>query len=266
MIPFDKIEQFLHEARYNHMRVYDRTLTNHLIDLHGTDSTDLFNKFSSHINVLSDYEILSCKVGNDDTVKCNWTKCSIWKINLGSNKQNTIIDKTPINTGISKDYLDLSIQLERLKLQVEFNEKSKEFEKQKNSSEEDKYIKYLPFIAPLLGIKDEDLFKRFQMMGMINGTLSGSTHTQQNNIKNKLTIEGTADEKEKIVEKLVPSIYNKVDKDKFIVVLDAMDKNPDLLNIAYEYLPMMNTNGAIAGDNTNNFYVFDINATYSIND
>ncbi len=248
MILIDNIERLLIEGVCNHIRIYDRTMQNHLLDLDADTPENLYIKLKLNAEILSGYGILTIKAGDDTCHKRSMTGASVWKVffnnSTAANNQNVV---TPVNTGYSKEYLETTIQLQTLKLQMEFDKKERELEKKFAGGDEEKYFKYAPLLGSLFGITDEQMMKKLQMCQLAGG-LSGIPQTQSN--QTRLTVEGTDDEKVKIVERLVPEIFNKVDKNKFIAVLQGLNDNPEFIESAYAYMSLTNgTKTGLSGQN-----------------
>lgn len=251
MIQFDKIDSLLKENDIHHMRIIDRAGINTILDISATTPEELFEKFKSYSEMLSGYQHVTIKAANDAQFKGSWTGSKVWKVFFpGANMPGTI--SAPLNSGgYSKEYLETSIALATIKMQMEFDKKERELEKKFNTGDEDKYFKYAPLFAGLLGMTDEQMLKKLQLCSMAGG-LSGTNNFTPGVQQNKLVVQGTEAEKEKFVEDIVPKIYEKVDKDKFIAVLKSLNEQPEFLEAAYTFMSM-NTpaNTSINGLNSN---------------
>jgi len=252
MISIENIEALLKESKCNHIRIYDRTMTNQLLDIDAENSDLAFEKFRVNSEVFAGYGVLTIKAGDDAIHRRSMAGAKVWKVFFpGNNGTSTTpgiqsINQTPINTGYSKEYIETVIALRGLQMQMDYDKKERELEKKYASGDGDieKYFKYAPLVAGFLGMSDEQIMAKLQMCQIAGSGMSG-TQT-----KTKLTVQGTDEEKEKIVEQLVPSIFNKVDKDKFIAVLNAVNQNPEFLESAYMYMSMTsNQNNGMAGVN-----------------
>ena len=249
MISIDNIGTLLKEGECNHIRIYDRNGTAHLLNIDDDNVDNAIDKLKANIKLLSGYGVLTIKGGNDTIHKRSMAGASVWKVffNETPSNSNTQIQQQPINTGYTKEYLDTLIALNTLKLQIDFDKKERELEKKFSGGDEEKYFKYAPLLGGLLGWTDEQMMQKLKMCQMAGGLSGMQTNTP---VQNKLTIEGTDLEKEKLVETLVPQIYEKVDKNKFIAVLQAINQNPEFIESAYSYMSMTTPgNSAMAGQN-----------------
>ena len=250
MISIDNIGTLLREGGCNHIRIYDRNGTAHLLNIDDESVDNAIDKLKANIELLSGYGVLTIKGGNETVYKRSMAGASVWKVffnQTANSNPNTQIQQLPVNNGYSKEYLETVIALNTLKLQMDFDKKERELEKKFSGGDEEKYFKYAPLLGSLFGWSDEEMLKKLQMCQMAGG-LSGSQTQTFKPQQNKLTIEGTDSDKEKMVEVLVPQIFGKVDKDKFIAVLDAINKNPEFIESAYSYMSMTNNSG-MAGQN-----------------
>lgn len=250
MISIENIEQLLKEGECKHIRIYDRTMTNHILDIDGETPELTYEKFKTNSELLSGYGVLTLKAGNDTIHKRSMQGASVWKVFFpaAASGSPVIASQTPVNTGYQKEFLELSIAIATMKLERDFEKKERELEKKYEKDEDgvDKYMKYLPLFGTALGMSDETMLKKLQMCQMAGGL--GGTGQGIQSTGNKLTVSGTEEEKQNIVQTLVPEIYNKVDKDKFISVLQQLNQNPEFLESAYAYMSLTNTSG-LAGNN-----------------
>ncbi len=252
MISIENIGALLKESNCNHIRIYDRTMTHQLLDIDAENSDLAFEKFRVNSEMLSGYGVLTMKAGDDAIHKRSMAGAKVWKVFFPGNGATTpgiqAVNQMPANIGYSKEYIETVIALRGLQMQMDFDKKERELEKKYSSSDGDieKYMKYAPLVAGFLGMSDEQIMNKMQMCQIAGNGMSGAS------IKSKLTIQGTDEEKEKMVEQLVPSIFNKVDKDKFIAVLNEVNLNPEFLESAYMYMSMTsNQNNGMAGVNLN---------------
>lgn len=250
MILFDNIGQLMKQADTNNLRIFDRAGTNWIMDVNEASPENAFAKLLTFKEMLSGYQVLVIRGANDAQEKGHYSGGSTWKVYFpaaapGIGLSGPGSTATP---GYSKELMDTKVQLETLKLTMMFDQKFAALEKKMGGgNDEEKYLKYFPLVAPMLGIKDEDVFKRLQMCALA-GNLSGLSGMMGTGAAgaNKLSIEGTDAEKEKMVEKLVPEIFGKVDKTKFIQVLEAVKNNPEFLNTAHAYMSLQQP-AAMAG-------------------
>jgi hypothetical protein len=248
MILIDNIGQLMKQAETNNLRISDRSGMKWIMDINEASPENAFTKLKSYSEILSGYQVLTIKGGDDKTMEGHYTHGAEWKVYfpVGQTSISGGPAAAPGGGGYGKDYIALAVSLEQMKLQMSFDKKERDLEKKFGSSDEEKYLKYAPLFGPLLGIKDEDMFKRLQMCALA-GNLSGLSGMMNNSAGgNKLSVEGTDAEKEKMVEKLVPEVFAKVDKTKFIQVLEAVKNNPDFLNQAHSFVSMQQP-AAMAG-------------------
>lgn len=237
MIQADKIESLLKENQIHNLRIMDRAGVNVILDISETTPEGLFEKFKSYFDMLSGYQHLTIKAANDSAFKANWTGSKLWKVFFpGVNGPGAITAPTH-SGGYTKEYLETSIALATIKMQMEFDKKERELEKKFNTGDEDKYFKYAPLFAGFLGMTDEQMLKKLQLCSLAGG-LGSIPNASQSGVQNKLIIQGTDAEKEKLVESLVPAIYEKVDKDKFISVLQSLKDQPEFLEMAYTFMTL----------------------------
>jgi hypothetical protein len=237
MIQADKIGTLLKENDIHHLRIMDRSGANVILDISGATPEEAFDKFMSYAEMLAGYQHLTIKAANEAQFKGSWTGSKIWKVFYpGAATPSTI--SAPTQSGsYSKEYLETSIALATIKMQMEFDKKERELEKKFSTGDEDKYFKYAPLFAGLLGMTDEQMLKKLQLCSMAGG-LSGTNNFTPGVQQNKLVVQGTEAEKEKFVEDIVPKIYEKVDKDKFIAVLKSLNEQPEFIEAAYAYMTM----------------------------
>lgn len=251
MISIENIGTLLKEGDCNHIRVYDSAGTHHLLSVDDENIDNAIDKLKTNIEMLSGYKTLTIKGGNESIFKRNMQGALVWKIfftNVPAINQNPVQPVQPINTGYTKEYLDTLIALNTLKLQMDFDKKERELEKKYSGGDEEKYFKYAPLLGSLFGWTDDQMMQKLKMCQMAGGLSGMQTQTP---VQNKLTVEGTDSEKEKLVETLVPEIYGKVDKNKFIAVLQAINQNPEFIESAYSYMSLTSPgNSAMAGQNT----------------
>jgi hypothetical protein len=232
----------------NKLRVLDPR-GNRILDIDEANPEQAADKLMSYESILSSYGRLTVKGGDELNLKQNFSNGYQWQVGF-NNAPAAGQNNFAMNGNVSQQQLQLATKVKELELTILFNDKFKALEdKLQKKNDLPIPMEYLPFIGEFLGWDDEKMFRKLQMSSMA-GNLSGlnSMMKTQTPAKPKLTIEGTAEEKNKIIESTMTSLAAKVDIDKMIALLTAVNNNPKFVDQALSFITMTNPQ-ALAGLN-----------------
>lgn len=252
MIPFDQISSLITKEEANNLRILDAS-GNKILDIQEASPANAITALNNYGQMLSGYGKITIKGGDDASLKGHFTQAAVWKVyfpNIATTSPGPWqqAQASGLNASISKEYMNLAIELEKLKNENVFDKKFRDLEERLGKKNNLPIpMEYLPFIGEFFGWDDKKMFQKLQMSAMAGNLGSLGKMVQDNASGNKLSVTGTDAEKEKVVETLVPEIWKDKSSDwrtKFASLLTTVKATPGFIDQIYEMAKM---HGQLAG-------------------
>jgi len=214
----DQLKNMIKHEKITHARV--KNFGKKICDIIASTPESFIQELDKVAPSIKSYGKLTFWVGDETTAKANFGNAIEWLVSFPDGDYASGI-KTESGT-MTKAYADLMAENMMLKMVAPLQAQIKELQAGNNKG--DDYMQYLPFVAPMLGMKDDDMLKRLQMsmmiknpavmQGMLAGAQAGAGATG-------------ADADKKIGEHL-ESISKKVKPDVMLKLVTYLDSNPGM--------------------------------------
>lgn len=230
------IPQMMREFKTPYIKVFDRS-GNKLFEIIEKDKATVENsvkKFETMIKMFSQYDTL--EVWAINKLSSNFTGCFKWDVTTKGESNES--EKNPVGASSPgsdyKQILALELQIISLKNKAEIDNLRRDFEDKTSNRKKDlieQIADNLPLIGMGLGWDQNKIDKIVALQGM-RGNLSGG-YKQPNANSNTPPPEV---ETVKAIEQVLEEISNKVDLKKILTLLQAIDKNPAIVDQALTFL------------------------------
>lgn len=245
MIKFDDILNLIERCKVPYVRITDAH-GNKIIDVENTTVSATVTELQDLEPMLKSYGKLSVSATNDAGAKANYKGAYKWVMYFEKPGTPQIPGISGLGWGmgappgyVSTDVMNA--KLETIQKENEWNKKFAELEKKITGGNEiDKYIGYAPMLMSMLGHDDakiEKMVKWHVMTSNKPGTVAFVPPTNTLTFKDVEAM--TPEQKNEKIQTLLDSLSSKVSAEHMILLLEAIDKKPELAEKAVGMLSML---------------------------
>lgn len=245
MMKFDDIVTLIEKCKTPYLRICDLH-SNKILSIENTTINATIKEFQDYEEMLKAYGKLEIAAATPEMFKSNYKGCYKWML-VFVNKSKDAMAGMPNNymqptNAIPVGYISNEVmmaKLETLQKQMEWNKEKAELERK---AEKDKdglaqYMPLAPFLMSAMGKTDEQIGAMMKWAAMSNsiGFKSGKPPTNTLTFKD---VEKMSDEaKNKKIEELMAELADKISAEHMILLLEALNKKPELAEKAINFLP-----------------------------
>lgn len=245
MAKLDEIINLIRDMNTPYLKIHDgRNNLLYTIDSGDSGAEESINKLQKLKDFFTPYGRVNITAATPTMKKQSWANAFKWELDFFNTGNANL--PVPQNFNFAQPGMmsireaELLAENKQLKADQEWNRRFDELNKKiDGAKKEDQFLKYLPMAGLVLDIDQKriDAVMKLASLGNAMGGgqqgMAGLNNTQQ---QIKTTVEGTPEEKIKMVEKLMSELSSKVEIDKIIVLLTGLNNNPAFADQAIAFL------------------------------